>query len=73
MTRAVSNEPITPLASNEYRCASCAGVFEKGWTNEEAEAERAMNGWESMADDDMALVCEDCYQKLMFSVERRTE
>jgi len=27
------------MKNNEYKCASCHNVYEKGWTDEEAEKE----------------------------------
>lgn len=53
----------------KYKCAQCGGVFEKGWTDEDAEREREGNGWKSMPDSEMAVVCDDCYQKLFAEQE----
>lgn len=53
-----------PLKPNEYRCASCVGVFEKAWSDEEAKTELATN-FPGFEPDDCDLVCDDCYQKLM--------
>lgn len=45
----------------QYRCEQCGGVFDFGWTDEEAKAEMAANGWGDMPPEDMAIVCDDCY------------
>lgn len=44
-----------------FQCAQCRGVFDFGWTDEEAKAEMAKNGWGAMPPEDMALICDDCY------------
>ena len=57
------------MKPTEYKCAGCGGVFEKGWTDEDAEREQEGNGWGSMPDSEMAVVCDDCYQKLFAEQE----
>jgi len=49
--------------SDMFRCAQCGGVFEKAWTDEEAQAEFAENFAEHSLDD-AALVCDECYKAL---------
>lgn len=53
--------------SDTYTCAACGGVFEKGWTEEEAADELAQNfpGCEIQA---CVLICEDCYNQQEGSV-----
>lgn len=53
------------MEPNEYKCAMCGGVFEKEWSDEEAKAEQEDNGWGDIADEDMEIVCDDCYKKVM--------
>ena len=53
------------MKDNEYKCAYCEGVFEKEWTDEDALKEKEENGWEDMDLSDMALICDDCYKKIM--------
>lgn len=48
--------------SNEYTCAMCGETLTKGWTDEEALAEKEANGFQEMECD---LVCDDCYHKVM--------
>jgi len=50
------------LTPNEFRCAQCGEVFEKGVTDEEASAERDENGWSGVECD---LVCDDCYNAVL--------
>jgi uncharacterized protein with PIN domain len=53
------------LNPNEYRCAECEGVFEKGWSEEEAKAEAAKNRFDAFPQEEMVIVCDDCYKKIM--------
>lgn len=52
------------LKPNEYKCAECGNVYEFGWSDEEARAEAAKNFGESVAEHG-AIVCDDCYNKIM--------
>jgi len=54
--------------SEEYKCAMCNGVYLKGITDEEANAE-ALSLWgvDNAADrigGDMDIICDDCFQKI---------
>jgi DNA-directed RNA polymerase subunit RPC12/RpoP len=51
--------------AKQYQCAQCGGIFDFGWTDEEAKAEMAANGWGEMPPEDMAIVCDDCYNGIM--------
>ena len=52
------------MNKNEFRCAMCGGVFEKGNSDEEALEE--LNGnFPNIDIDDCELVCEDCYNKMI--------
>jgi hypothetical protein len=46
-----------------YECAACGGVFEKGWSDEEAEDEVAAT-FPGHAMTECALVCDDCYRQM---------
>ena len=50
------------MKKNEYQCYVCDGIFEKGWTEEEARAEQEKNGWKEVP---CEMVCEDCYKIIM--------
>jgi hypothetical protein len=47
---------------NEYRCAICSGVFEKGQTDEEAAAE-LIGTFPGYASSECDLVCDDCFNE----------
>lgn len=53
--------------SDTYVCAECLGEFEKGQSDEDAAAEALANF--GVADPancaDMAIVCDDCYSRIM--------
>lgn len=53
------------IKANQFKCECCLGIFEEGWTEEEAQKERIKNGFGDIPDEDLARVCEDCYQMLM--------
>jgi hypothetical protein len=55
----------TPAPSpNEFTCAFCHGVFEKGRSDEDAVTERESHfGPVSLEECDF-VVCEDCWQKI---------
>lgn len=46
-----------------YTCSACGETYEKGWTDEEADAEYAeeFNGYTGPCE----IVCDDCYQAVM--------
>lgn len=54
------------LRTNEYQCAYCGKVYEKGWSDEEAHAEAARifgkppEEW----NDGQAIICDGCFQKI---------
>ncbi len=51
------------MKKNEYQCAMCGNIYEKGWADEEAEKECVETfGTEMAHGDDLATVCDDCYQ-----------
>ncbi len=50
------------MKDSEYQCNMCGGVYEKGWTEEEAKAEAKENGFPL---EESSLVCDPCYRKIM--------
>lgn len=54
-----------PLQPNEYRCAECRGVFEKGRSDEDAMAEKEVL-FPDFPVTDCDLVCDDCFKKMGF-------
>ena len=55
---------MTRQPGNWYSCAECGGRYESDLTTEEAVAEKDID-FRDVALKDCAMVCEDCYQKLM--------
>jgi len=54
------------LKNDEYICAECCGVFEKGRTDEEAlDQYKRQTGDVSANLDDTAACCEDCWNKIV--------
>lgn len=54
-----------PIRQNQYRCEMCEGVFNKGWSDEEAAAELGEK-FPGHAQEDCAVVCDDCFKKMGF-------
>jgi DNA-directed RNA polymerase subunit RPC12/RpoP len=52
------------MKENEYKCAGCGEVFEKGWSDEEAENELKDN-FGDISKNECSLVCDDCYKKII--------
>ncbi len=52
------------IPEGHYRCELCRGIFRKGWTDEDCITERIQNFGTQDIDDD-AIVCDDCFQKIM--------
>ena len=55
--------PQAPLKANEYQCALCKGVFNFGWSEEEATIELEKN-FPGITKEDCAIVCDDCYKQM---------
>lgn len=53
--------------NSTFTCADCGGVFDMAWSDEEARAE-SKEQWGDIPSDDLAVVCDDCYQALMANV-----
>jgi hypothetical protein len=54
---------MTETRADAYTCADCGGTFPKGWSDEEAAAERDRD-FPRLAEEDMVVVCDDCYQAM---------
>ena len=48
---------------SQYHCVMCNGVFEEGWTKEEAIKELAQL-FPGVSRDNCVVVCDDCFQEL---------
>jgi len=53
------------MKPNEYKCDCCGEIFESEWTDEDAKAEAAENGFNDTPADEMCVVCDDCYREIM--------
>lgn len=51
-----------------YTCARCGETNEKGWSDEEAAAEREAN-WPGFDEADCVLICDDCFRPMMLWYE----
>lgn len=52
------------MKENEFKCSQCLEIFEKGWTDEEAEEEKKKIWGEDFSPSEMCLVCDDCFKLL---------
>lgn len=52
------------LKDNEYRCANCGGVFNKGWSDAEA-IEELMQRQPNVSAEECDLVCDPCFRHMM--------
>lgn len=50
--------------NDTFTCAMCKGTYEKGWSDEEAEAELGET-FEGFTPDECEVVCDDCYKEIM--------
>lgn len=59
----MSNDSTPPaVPANTYTCSACHGVFESGWTDEEAQAE-ALSIFGAQCGP-MSMVCDECWHKM---------
>ena len=50
------------MKENEYKCASCEVVYEKGWTDEESMSESKAI-WGEIPQEKIAVICDDCFSR----------
>jgi len=55
------------MNKNEYKCEGCNGIFEKGWSDSDAEEEKIANGWGDVPEEDTVTICDDCYKEFMIN------
>ena len=55
------------MKDNEYKCANCGEINEKGWTDREAEKEAELAFGKPVKEwnDIPVLVCDDCYKLML--------
>lgn len=52
------------MTDNTYECAICGGVFEKGWSDEEADTE-LRELFDGAEPEECDLVCDVCFKREM--------
>ena len=53
------------MEANEFKCAMCGNVYEKGRSDKEAYRECVDNFGKDMTNhSELDIVCDDCYQKI---------
>lgn len=55
---------------DKYTCENCGGVFEKGLSDEDVKKEQEKNGWGDLSEEETAVVCDDCYNKIMITLNQ---
>jgi hypothetical protein len=50
---------------NTFKCSHCGGIFEKGWSDEEALKELEDNFGVTEKNKDVDILCDDCYEEFM--------
>jgi len=53
------------IETDKYTCAGCGGTFTKEWSDEEAFQESLDKFGADLFKEPIAVVCDDCYKKLM--------
>ena len=61
------------LKKTEYECAACHGIFEKGWSDEEAAEEFHDYFPDLPIDDETALICDPCYEAMLEDMRQKPE
>lgn len=51
------------IKENEYQCAMCKNVYEKGQSDEEAMSEAEEN-FPGVPGEEMEIICDDCYKQM---------
>jgi len=66
MSEPMSREQRLEEAHHEtFTCGLCGGVFDKGWSDEEAEAEKQEHWPRAVAHEEVfAVVCDDCHRAM---------
>jgi hypothetical protein len=52
------------MKTNQYQCAMCKGVFDEGWSDEEAMAETHQLFGKSFTPEECDVICDDCFNKI---------
>lgn len=60
------SDDATKLGPNQYQCEACGGIFNKGWSDEEAAAELSAT-FPGFTPDESGIVCDGCYKAMGFA------
>lgn len=54
------------MRQNEYKCAYCGEIYEKGWSDEESkkEAEEIFGKHPDEWNDGQVVICDDCFKQI---------
>jgi hypothetical protein len=63
------SETTEQAAYGTFTCGACGGTFDKGVSDEEAEAERQALTPDGMLEDETGVTCGDCFRKIMGRVQ----
>ena len=61
-----------PLNPDRYQCACCHNVYQYGWTEDEALAEK-IKLWGDIDIKDCAVICDDCFKIGMENLKREVK
>ena len=50
------------MKDTEYKCDSCGNIYEKGWSDEEAEKEQ-LEVFGYIPLEERAIICDDCFNR----------
>ena len=50
------------MKKNEYKCAICLNIYEKDWSDKEAENE-VKEIWGEIPQEQRVVICDDCFNK----------
>lgn len=53
------------MKPNEYQCAKCGEVYEKGWSDEEAQREAEELWTPEALQAGTAVICDDCFKEII--------
>ena len=62
-----------PSFRQEYTCAMCGGKFNTGWSDVEAMKEYIALFGKAALDEQMKVVCDDCFKKVITSLPKFNE
>lgn len=52
------------MEDNEYRCEKCGNIYEKWWSDDEADNEALKLHGKTHNSAEMAIICDDCFNEM---------